>query len=158
MKRYLAFDGINGDREEFDTIEEAREWLEDCFLSPDEGYHPDFASCKIYQLAETVECEVVDKKENYKYIYEDDIPEGDNESQAWPYSTDFDEIWKHKFVSETDKKIADKMVSERLREELGLYNDWLNGESKKYLTSPYIDEYLKSKYYFKSRETKGGRK
>jgi hypothetical protein len=98
MKRYLAFDGINGDREEFDTIEEAREWLEDCFLSPDEGYHPDFASCKIYQLAETVECEVVDKKENYKYIYEDDIPEGDNESQAWPYSTDFDEIWKHKFV------------------------------------------------------------
>ena len=98
MKRYLAFDGINGEREEFDTIEEAREWLEDCFLSPDEGYHPDFASCKIYQLAETVECEVVDKKENYKYIYEDDIPEGDNESQAWPYSTDFDEIWKHKFV------------------------------------------------------------
>lgn len=106
MKRYLAFDGINGDHEEFDTIEEAREWLEDCFSSPDEGYHPDFQSCKIYQLAETVECEVVDKQENYKYIYEDDIPEGDNESQAWPYSTDFDEIWKHRFV-------ADKMVSER---------------------------------------------
>jgi len=98
MKKYLAFDGINGGHEDFDTIEEARKWLEDCFLSPDEGYHPDFASCKIYQLAETVECEVVDKKENYKYIYEDDIPEGDNESQAWPYSTDFDEIWKHKFV------------------------------------------------------------
>ena len=114
MKKYLAFDGINGGHEDFDTIEEARKWLEDCFLSPDEGYHPDFASCKIYQLAETVECEVVDKKENYKYIYEDDIPEGDNESQAWPYSTDFDEIWKHKFVSETDQKIADKMVEERI--------------------------------------------
>jgi len=116
MKRYLAFDGINGDREEFDTIEEAREWLEDCFLDEEEGYHPDFQSCKIYQLAETVECEVVDKKENYKYMDEDDIPEDDNESIAWPYSTDFDEIWKHKFV-------ADKMVSERLREELIAFLD-----------------------------------
>jgi len=37
---------------------------------------------------------------------EDDIPEDDNESIAWPYSTDFDEIWKHKFV-------ADKMVDEK---------------------------------------------
>ena len=98
MKRYLAFDGINGDREEFDTIEEAREWLEECFLSPDEGYHPDFASCKIYQLAEIVECDVIDKQENYKYINEEDIPEDDEESQAWPYNSDFEEIWKHRFV------------------------------------------------------------
>jgi hypothetical protein len=51
-------------------------------------------------------------------------------------------------------KIADKMVSDRLREELGLYNDWLNGAAGKYLTNPFIDEYLKSEYYLKSREEK----
>ena len=28
-----------------------------------------------------------------------DIPEDDEESEAWPYSTSFDEIWKHKFVT-----------------------------------------------------------
>ena len=122
MKKYLAFDGINGGHEDFDTIEEARKWLEDCFLSPDEGYHPDFASCKIYQLAETVECEVVDKKENYKYIYEDDIPEGDNESQAWPYSTDFDEIWKHKFVPVPSELLRQRdELKEALAEQKRLY-------------------------------------
>ncbi len=151
MKKYLAFDGINGGHEDFDTIEEARKWLEDCFLSPDEGYHPDFASCKIYQLAETVECEVVDKKENYKYIYEDDIPEGDNESQAWPYSTDFDEIWKHKFVSETDKKIADKMVEERLREELIAYDTWL--QTHKWRTSDIDTPTQAVNKYFESRDS-----
>ena len=151
MKKYLAFDGINGGHEDFDTIEEAREWLEDCFLSPDEGYHPDFASCKIYQLAETVECEVVDKKENYKYIYEDDIPEGDNESQAWPYSTDFDEIWKHKFVSETDKKIADKMVEERLREELIAYDTWL--QTHKWRRSDIDTPTQAVNKYFESRDS-----
>jgi hypothetical protein len=52
------------------------------------------------------------------------------------------------------QKIADKMVSDRLREELGLYNDWLNGAAGKYLTNPFIDEYLKSEYYLKSREEK----
>ena len=94
MKKYLAFDGINGGHEDFDTIEEARKWLEECFLDEEEGYHPDFASCKIYQLAETVECDVVDKKENYKYDYEE---EGD-ESEVWPYDPAFDEIWEHRFV------------------------------------------------------------
>jgi len=135
MKKYLAFDGINGGHEDFDTIEEARKWLEDCFLSPDEGYHPDFASCKIYQLAETVECEVVDKKENYKYIYEDDIPEGDNESQAWPYSTDFDEIWKHKFVPVPSELLRQR---DELREALIValevmkpYNDLYNAAAER---------------------------
>ncbi len=50
------------------------------------------------------------------------------------------------------QRIADKMVSERLKEELGLYNDWLNGAAGKYLTSPYIDEYLTSEYYLKTRD------
>lgn len=32
-------------------------------------------------------------------MYEDDIPEDDNESEAWPHDTSFDVIWKHKFVT-----------------------------------------------------------
>ena len=55
--------------------------------------------CKIFELKQTVSYDVVDKKENYKYVYEEDIPEDDEESEAWPYSTSFDEIWKHKFVT-----------------------------------------------------------
>jgi len=133
MKKYLAFDGINGGHEDFDTIEEARKWLEDCFLSPDEGYHPDFASCKIYQLAETVECEVADKKENYKYIYEDDIPEGDNESQAWPYSTDFDEIWEHKFVPVPSELLRQR---DELREALKRFTECM----RRYWADTYQEE------------------
>ncbi len=98
--KYLAFDGINLEHEEFETIEEARNYLTECFLCPDEGYHPDIKSCKIYQLIETVDYEIVDSKENYKYDYIDDLPEGeDDESQVWLYNNEFTEIWKHKFVS-----------------------------------------------------------
>jgi len=99
MKKYLAFDGINCEHEEFETIEEAREYLEECFLDSDDGYHPDMDSCKIYELKETVSYDVIDKKENYKYIHEEDIPEDDEVSEAWPHNNDFDEIWKHKFVA-----------------------------------------------------------
>lgn len=99
MKKYLAFDGINCEYEEFETIEEAQKWLEECFLDSDEGYHPDMDCCKIFELKQTVSYDVVDKKENYKYVYEEDIPEDDEKSEAWPYSTSFDEIWKHKFVT-----------------------------------------------------------
>ena len=101
MKKYLAFDGINCDYEEFETIAEAEKWLEEIFLDSDEGYHPDMESCKIFELRATVDYDVIDSKENYKYIYEDDIPEDDEESEPWPYNTDFDEIWKHKFVAVT---------------------------------------------------------
>ena len=102
-KKYLAYDGINGDHEGFETIEEAREWLEECFNDPVEGYHPDFQSCKIYELKEIVEYEVVDSRENYKYQNEEDIPDGDTESEAWPYSNEFDEVITHKFVDVTNK-------------------------------------------------------
>lgn len=51
------------------------------------------------ELKQTVDYDIIDSRENYKYMYEDDIPEDDEESEAWPYNTDFDEIYKHKFVS-----------------------------------------------------------
>ena len=40
-------------------------------------------------------------KENYEYEYEDDIPEGDETSEAWPYGSEFDEVWQHKFTEAT---------------------------------------------------------
>ena len=97
MKRYLAFDGINSEYERFETIEEARSYLEDGFLDRDEGYHPDLTLCVIYELKETVSYEVIDRKENYKYINEEDIPADDKESEAWGWGYDIDEIWQHKF-------------------------------------------------------------
>jgi len=98
MTKYIAFDAINAEHEHFDTIEEAREWLEETFLDNQEGYHPDLGSCEIYELKEKVAYDVTDSKVNYKYENEEDIPENDKESEAWPYSDDFDEVWQHKFV------------------------------------------------------------
>lgn len=107
-KPFLAFDAINCEYEEHYTIEEARKWLVDRFLSDceDEGYHPDLVDCKIYKLVETVGYDVVDSKENYKYESYDDVPEFENVDDAdandsddvWPYDSAFDEIWKHKFI------------------------------------------------------------
>ena len=43
---------------------------------------------------------VIDSKDNYEYMYDDDIPEDDEESEACPFGgADYDEIWKHKFVN-----------------------------------------------------------
>lgn len=98
MKKYLAYDGINCEYENFNTIEEARKWLVEAFLDSSDGYHPDLKSCAIYKLEETVDYDVIDSKDNYKYMYDDEIPEDDEESEAWPVDVVFDEIWKHKFV------------------------------------------------------------
>lgn len=98
MKKYLAYDAINSDYEEFDTLEEAHDWIKEAILDPSEGYHPDLKECKIYIQIETVDYDVTDKKSNYKYENEDDIPEGDEESEAWPHDNAFDEIWQYKFV------------------------------------------------------------
>lgn len=96
--KYLAYDGIENEYELFETIEEAQEWLEGSFLDDTEGYHPDLESCKIYELKQVIKIKVIDSKENYKYENEEDIPEGDTESKAWPYDNAFDEVWEHKFV------------------------------------------------------------
>jgi hypothetical protein len=98
MKKYLAFDGINGEYAAFETIEEARVYLEERFYCSDLGYNPDLNLCKIFELKETVSYDVIDKKSNYKYMYEEEIPDDDLVSEPWPYNTDFDEIWQHKFI------------------------------------------------------------
>lgn len=99
MKKYLAYDGINCEYEDFNTIDEARTWLEQAFFDREEGYHPDLKDCAIYKLEETVDYDVVDSKNNYKYMHEEDIPEDDELSEACPFGgADYDEIWKHKFI------------------------------------------------------------
>jgi len=84
--RYLAID-TNNDRDEFDTIEEAREWLEESFLS-NEGYHPDLEDCRIYELIEVVKKTVVQVQ-------------GDMTDEQWSEissTPECDEIWRHEFV------------------------------------------------------------
>ena len=99
MKKYVAWDGVDYNHEEFDTIEEAQKYLEKCFFDDnDRTYSSDLIHCGIYELCQKVSYDVIDKKENYKYEDEDDIPEDDEESEAWPYSTVYEEIWQHKFV------------------------------------------------------------
>jgi hypothetical protein len=96
--KYLVFDGINSDYQEFETLKQAQEYLEEIFLDANEGYHPETTNCKIYILSQLIKIDVVDSKENYEYENEEDIPEGDNISEAWPYDNAFDEIWKHNFI------------------------------------------------------------
>lgn len=94
-KKYIVI--TPEDIEEFHTIEQARGFIVDSIFDDIEGYHPDLTMCKIFELKEVLDYDVIDKKSNYKYDYDDDIPEGSDE-EAWPYDNAFEEIWKHKFV------------------------------------------------------------
>jgi hypothetical protein len=85
MKNYIAYNSIDSEYESFNTIEEAREYLEEVFLDRQEGYHPDIEGCCIFQVKEIVQYDVVDKRENFT-------------AASWPYSDEFDEIWRHRFV------------------------------------------------------------
>ncbi|MFP4461936.1 MAG: hypothetical protein ACLFQE_07035 [Thermotogota bacterium] len=96
MGKYLAYDGIDGEFENFENIEGARNYLTEGFLSEDEGYHPEMTTCKIYGLIEKVLYKKIDSRENYKYDYEDEAPEGE-EDLVWPYENAFDEVGEHEF-------------------------------------------------------------
>ncbi len=87
MKKYLAWDFDNHEHEEFETIEEAREYLEECFLN-EEGYSPDTNCYKIFVLSEKVEVEVIADKSDFT----------DEEWEEAGHNSDHDEIWKHRFV------------------------------------------------------------
>ena len=95
--RYLAYDAGNNEYQSFETIEEAHKYLESCFFD-DGAYDPDLDQYEVYELVEVVRHDILDSKENYKYIYEEDVPEDDEESEVWPYDSAYDEIWQHKFV------------------------------------------------------------
>ena len=57
--------------------------------------------------------------------------------------------WLNKFATLHAQRIADKMVGERLREELIAYDKWatrhLNGSGKIFTAEGAVDEYLKSR-------------
>ena len=98
MKRYLTYDACQGEFEDHDTIEEAREHLKRMFFdSDDRVYHPDTSGCRIFELKEVVKVEVTDKKSNYEYENEDDIPDP-ADGEAWPYGNECEEIWDVSFV------------------------------------------------------------
>ena len=101
MKKYLAFDAVNGDHEEFETIKEAQNYLEEIFIDVEQGYADETELCKIYELKQFVKLETIDSKENYKYECIDDVPDDENideETDIWPYDNSFDKIAKHKFI------------------------------------------------------------
>ena len=95
MKRYLTYDACNGEFNSHDTIDEAREYLKECFFC--ETYHPATADCQIFELKEVVKVEVTDRKSNYEYEDEDDNPFG-ADGEVWPYGSDVEEIWDVSFV------------------------------------------------------------
>jgi hypothetical protein len=108
MKKYLAWDSVNGEHETFDTLNEAQYYLTECFLCDGE-YHPDIENFCIYELHSRVSYDVVDSKDNYEYENEEDIPDNDKISEAWPYDNEYDEIWKHKFMVENGLGEEDMM-------------------------------------------------
>lgn len=88
MKKYLAFDYDNSEYKEFDTIEDAEAYLENCFLCEDEGYAPNTENYRIYEVVRKVKVNVI----AYKKDFTDE--EWDDEG----YSSEFNEIWKHEFT------------------------------------------------------------
>ena len=58
MKKILVVDGVNNETEKFESSDEAKKWILECFTDKDEGIHPDIESVKIYEqkyLTEVVE-------------------------------------------------------------------------------------------------------
>lgn len=109
MKKLIAYDDINGEFEDFESIEDARKELEEIFYQNDEGYHPDgVRSCKIYEQIEELEFKITEERANYKYDYDDEAPEGE-EHLVWPYDSAFEQVGKHNFAlvpTEREKKIC----------------------------------------------------
>ena len=58
-KPYFVWDGINGDLEEFETIEEAKEFIKENFDDEAEGIHPDVESVFIMKKILNTEVEVI---------------------------------------------------------------------------------------------------
>ena len=69
-KKLFVWDGINGEMEEFTTIEEAKKFIKENFIDESEGIHPDIESVVIVeQILDTVVEEVEGKEEEYKVVF-----------------------------------------------------------------------------------------
>lgn len=107
--KLLAFDGINREYKSFESIEDARAFLEESFLDKKEGYHPDLTTSMIYELKESVDYDIVASKSDYT----------DKEWKEADYPEEFEEIWKHKFVPFTSP-LLDLLPSNKERIRLAM--------------------------------------
>ena len=94
MKKYIAYDSDNSDFEWFETIEEAQKWIKD---GNTEEISPDINSYFIAEIIQRAVFKETYRKENYKYLNEEDIPEDDTESEAWPFDNEFERVGKIEF-------------------------------------------------------------
>lgn len=91
MKNYVAYFSEQGEFEFFETHEEAESWLRDWYNEgfPEETMEGRDFIAKVTHRSKFTE---TDRKENYKYVYEDDIPEDDDESEYWPHDSEIDVV------------------------------------------------------------------
>jgi hypothetical protein len=96
MENYLAFYSEESEFQLCETYEEAEEWLRDWY---DEGFPEETMKGNdfIAKVTHRSKFTETDRKENYKYVYEDDIPEDDDESECWPHDSDIDIVGKLTF-------------------------------------------------------------
>jgi len=69
-KPVFVWDGVNGEMEEFETIDEAKKFIKENFIDDTEGIHPDIESVIILeQKFNTVVEQIEGKEEEYKVIF-----------------------------------------------------------------------------------------
>ena len=68
MKNIIVVDGINNGTEDFATVKEAQEWIEESFIEDGE-IHPDIECVKIFK--QTHETKVIDIENGYKIVFEE---------------------------------------------------------------------------------------
>lgn len=97
MKKILVVDGVNTETEEFETLDEAKSWIKECFTDKDEGIHPDIESVKIYEQKYITD--VVEAEDGYKVIF-NEIESVPAETLVMPKIADIKQKIKEHFESE----------------------------------------------------------
>ena len=60
-KLFFVWNGIDGELEEFETIEKAQKYITDAFENEEEGIHPDIESVFIMKKILNTEVEIVEQ-------------------------------------------------------------------------------------------------
>lgn len=132
MEKYLAFDGINGEHEWVDNIEDAHDFLKEIYYDKREGYHPDLELCAIYKLHEKLEIELVASKEDYT-----------EEEWEQEYDINFDEVWKVNRCKTDDYKYVEDLI-----ERYEKLHSVLDGLDTQGMVKTFIDDLNKLKQKF----------
>lgn len=71
-EKVFVWDGVNSEMEEFDTIEEAKDWIKENFFSDEEdGIHPEIESVLIMKKTHEIVVNAIDEKELYEVIFKE---------------------------------------------------------------------------------------